>query len=114
MNINNMGVAAKDLLLKNIMRNVLCSRVIWGDRDMHATDHAPVITKVSDNTASLIRNLFIFLGLIQERETMCQVGNHSNSDPSTRKSVPTPYVPFSILRLKKRVQSNNLPFLVGL
>lgn len=85
MNINDMGVAAKDLLLKNKMRNFLCSRVIWEDTDVHATDHAPVITNISDNTTSLIRNLFIFLGLIQERQTVCQVRTHSNSthcDPS--------------------------------
>lgn len=90
MNINNMGVAAKDLLLKNIMRNFLCSRVIWGDTDVHAAAHTPVITGTSDNTTSLIRNLFILLGLLQERETMCQVRNHSNSahcDPSIGKAV---------------------------
>lgn len=92
MNINNMGVAAKDLLLKNRMRNFLCSRVIWGDTDVHATAHAPVITKISDNTTSLIRNGFAFLGLIQKRETMCQVRNHSNRvhcDPSRGKAALT-------------------------
>lgn len=116
MNINNMGVAAKVLLLENIMRNFLCSRVIWGDTDVHATDYAPVIPKISDNTTSLIRNLFIFLGLIQERETLCQVRNHSNSshcDPSRGKAVLTPYFPFSTLTLKQRVQNNHLLFLVG-
>lgn len=99
------------------MRNFLCSRVIWGDTDVHATAHAPVITKISDNTTSLNTNLFIFLGLIQERETMCQDRNLSNSahcDPSRGKAVLTPYFPFSTLMLKKRVQNNNLPFLVGL
>lgn len=62
MNINNMGVAEKDLLLKNIMRNFLCSRVIWGDTDVDPITHAPVITKISDNTTNLIRNLSILLG----------------------------------------------------
>lgn len=67
MNINNMGVAEKDLLLKNIMRNFLCSRVIWGDTDVDPITHAPVITKISGNTTNLIRNLSILLGLMQER-----------------------------------------------
>lgn len=115
MNINNMGVAGKDLLLKNRMRNFLCSRVIWGDTDVHATAHAPVITKISDNTTSLIRNGFVFLGLIQKRETMCQVRNHSNRViPAEERLRLPPYFPFSTLTLKKRVQDNNLPSLVGL
>lgn len=108
-----MGVAAKDLLLKNIMRNFLCSSVIWGDTDVHATAHAP---KITDNTSSLIRNLSIFLGLIQEKETMCHGRNHSSAqcDPSRGQPMLTPYCPFSTLPLKKWVQNYNLPFLVGL
>lgn len=97
MNINHMEVAANDLLLKNIIRNFLCSRVIWGDIDLHATAHAPVITKISDNTTSLIRTLCILLGLIQERGPMCQVRNLRKSahcDPSRGgKAVLTPYFP---------------------